>query len=911
MLDENNLKGKTITIDGVTPTIEKIEIKIDGVKFKDIMPDVDPEDKTTYLKAGKILTFNVTISEEVFESKIPNFVVNIGGKEVDIPFKEIDGKVISFEKEIKDEDINGTVKYDESTCISEFEYISDAAENTLKPLSEKEITTGIVVDTKSPSTPKIKIGDKVIGEDDDEDDDEFKSKEAVKFTLDTESGAITKYLKDGKWIDYNPGEVIEFEQSGSFLAKRVDYAGNESDPREIYFEIRDGFPAYFVECKTPDGNYKTGDKIEFKVYFEDDVIVPRDFSEKLKFHCLEKDRDVIREAELKTEKRITTNVLTFEYTEESTEVEYSLKFEKDSIELDLTGFVDTYDADWDPNKLKDVYISEKVIFDTIAPEVVSAIPNNGAVSPTNVYQNGNVIKIVFSEPVQKGSGNIILQQTKDWAIPPVLTVDEFNTICSKLNYTQKNELARQDENGNLLKDAVDDRIATKQSNNQYYGTGQYIGPYKKSMYGLKEVNGEYVPDTDVSFVLDFDIGIWETDKIHKIGTTYTGGDASKDGTKITRSYQDPTEETSAGKIREILEDAGMHKRVLDVTSLYVEIADDNKTVTITFPKGLIDEDDALPKGREWELVFERGTFKDDTGNDFVSTEPASHEYEYGLIKIDGVEEIDGVKKIVEGLESSFYSDGVATPVIRVDRYSYGLQIRQPKENGVLEGITDKTAPSNYVRVRIDCETEDAEVYCNSSEITKTISDATEKYTMTADVAKETKYSQSKITELPSVNTTTDTPLYTVSPNDSVEMNKSIFVVNTGDYKTACKTILVAQGKKDLFESEMTSEGIFKTVLYISNFTKAGDGEVSIRGTTGMGGQPSIAPFPLRDSAYGSPYLRRAYRYAKNTFYWVSYEILLKSSFSGYFNNNWSSTWGILYPGEFSNIADMRGYGSDK
>ena len=41
------------------------------------------------------------------------------------------------------------------------------------------------------------------------------------------------------------------------------------------------------------------------------------------------------------------------------------------------------------------------------------------------------------------------------------------------------------------------------------------------MYGLKKENGEYVPDTDVSFVLDFDIGIWETDEEHYIGTTYT------------------------------------------------------------------------------------------------------------------------------------------------------------------------------------------------------------------------------------------------------------------------------------------------------------------------------------------------------------------------------------------------------
>ena len=104
-------------------------------------------------------------------------------------------------------------------------------------------------------------------------------------------------------------------------------------------------------------------------------------------------------------------------------------------------------------------------------------------------------------------------------------------------------------------------------------------------------------------------------------------------------------------------------------------------------------------------------------------------------------------------------------------------------------------------------------------------------------------------------------------------------------------------------------------LNYSSAQDAGRTNFSIRATTGWGGEPTISPFPLRDSRPGSPYLRRTYRESGNTYdyYWVSYEILVESSFSGYSWHNgnyydWCQNWGYMYPGEFTICVNMKNWG---
>ena len=80
----------------------------------------------------------------------------------------------------------------------------------------------------------------------------------------------------------------------------------------------------------------------------------------------------------------------------------------------------------------------------------------------------------------------------------------------------------------------------------------------------------------------------------------------------------------------------------------------------------------------------------------------------------------------------------------------------------------------------------------------------------------------------------------------------------------------------------------------------------------------IAPFPLRDNQLNSPFVRHTYKENSDSnhsdsddFYWISYEILLMSSFSGYGTTsnsttqcNWMKNWGKMEPGEFTRCTGM-------
>ena len=117
--------------------------------------------------------------------------------------------------------------------------------------------------------------------------------------------------------------------------------------------------------------------------------------------------------------------------------------------------------------------------------------------------------------------------------------------------------------------------------------------------------------------------------------------------------------------------------------------------------------------------------------------------------------------------------------------------------------------------------------------------------------------------------------------------------------------------------------MFQTVVNFVNPTTVDKSEAklgtdktdwSIRGTTSQGNEPSISPFPLRDSLNGSPYLRITYRTDDVDYYWVSYEILVESSFSGHgwarawrYFYNWAKNWGIMEPGEYTRVTNMKNW----
>ena len=554
----------------------------------------------------------------------------------------------------------------------------------------------------------------------------------------------------------------------------------------------------------------------------------------------------------------------------------------------LTGVTDLYGNEQGSQQLDEDYSTRSIKCDGVAPKVIKMIPDGETSSGSNIYSGGKTITLNFNEPVKKASGKITIRRTYGWSIPPVLTASEFTTITNKLTAAQKNILSLQ-ENGIDMEDSESLYQANIGTANIYYhGTGQFAGPYKKSTHGLKS---DGTPDVSTKYVLDFDLNIDDvSDTAHYYGKTFsTTGTATtnvslQNGAYATTSTGEsvvpkkPANARTVQQLRDTLEAAHYHERIVDVTSSYVTLSDDRKTVTIKFPNGLVG-DDALPNGREWELIIDKDAFRDDTGNYFGRNAVGEKE----LIDSRQIPQTKATNQDLRYVQSnvtsgdswkrgrtsttspvvliqtsngkdSFWSSGVATPVVRVDRYSYGFGMYQVGSDGQKQSSyvsSDTTAPTAYVRVRIDCETQGATLTYGTATNKASASNATTSYPSAADSSGT--YSS---TTMPSVGS------YNISYTQG-----NFFAGGTGNYKESCKQRIVAQASKN--NSTATGEeGIFQTVVHFNN--PSGDtgysgaqltdrNHFSIRGTTGWAGEPSIAPYPLRDSQIGSPYLKRCFR----------------------------------------------------
>lgn len=888
LLSSSVLNGKQIKVDAVSPKVDKISIS-EGKKA---------------LKAGETVTVTATFTEPILVQGSPTLILKVGSADFELNLESSTSDTITFKGTVTT-GLNGNISYSDK-CITGAQYITDNYQNVLITDDTQLTESDYVIDTIPPVTPTVKnsSGNELLA-------GNYKTKVdfvVAKSNTDTDISKYEYSLDGGvSWnecTNTNKGSVTQ--SSAQLCARVTDNAGNVSLSSEpIKLEIESSFPNYNVECMTSDGYYSTGKNITFRVTFDKKINITGQTAN-ITFDG--------KTATIVSSIQDAVSYAKFEYTVESTD---NFNLGSKTLTVDLSGIQDSFGF---PGGTSTATINRpNVVCDSVAP-TATMIPGtkdgssvNYTINENNVYSQGNKIQITFSEPVQKGRGHIILRQTAGWAIPPVLTAEEFNTICNKLTYEDKNKLARQDENGKFKEDMEDTGVGIKNINNQYHGTGQFIGPYKKSMQGIKLENGNYVPDIDTKFVLDFDIDIWETNEKHPVGKTFTPHtDTTKDVTPIT-----PTTTTSAGEIREVLEKAGVHQRVLDVTSASVEIDKNNPTIAyVTFPAGLIDKTEELPLGRGWELVIEEGAFLDMAKNSFGENNASSK---------------TEVKINTENGKAFFNSDGVAMPVIRVDRYSYGLGIKQSDVNGDLTSYIDKDSvkPTGYVRVRIDCETKDAIVNYGVSSVSKDTNSDTSKF---ANNGANTYYTTTAVSRLTIFNT-----LY--------ESGDKVFALGSGDYKKSYKAIVGAKATKtNHSDSAVGYEGIFQTVVYMKDpkfndknscaksekYTywdsdgmkiKGPNGtDVSIRGTTGMAGEPSISPFPLRDSRVGSPYLRiifneRASETTKQSvdYYWVSYEVLVWSSLSNYSWHkagyyDWAQNWGVMYPGEFSRVEGMKNWG---
>ncbi len=959
-ISDSDFDAKGIKVDGKSPKIAN-----NGITLSSTGTDSDNIDGgITYLREGTSLIVNVTTDEKVTVQGSPKFKLTNTEGTVELPFAGItvgdSSSTITFSKTIASKDKNGRLKYNPSDCIIDYDSIKDSYGNSLALVSGSDVTKNYFIDTTPPAAPAITNAD-----DSQLSSDKYPT--SVEFKLIAATGDTirkSQYSLDGgsTWKDYS--DTVTIDESRLLTSRSIDYAGNISDPlTPISIDINNTFPGYTLECTNPDGYYKPGTVLTFKVSFGAKVNIAANAAAKI-YLTGANTGDIISSGAYASLYQTDDTSATFKYTVQKTD-QFSLKVasgRESNSGVHLDGITDLY-GNSDDTGLSQAY-TRAVVCDGVIPYIKTMTPGTETASESNIFNGGNVITIEFNEPVQKGEGNIILRQVKDWAIPPVISGPDFNTILNAIpsNYSEGgltgSTILYMDE----AEDVQDVRAGIKLENNYYHGTGQFIGPYKKSSYGIKEDGS---PNTAPQYVLDVNMGIWETDTAHYYGTTFaeaqTKDDLDDDNKTPVELTADNSTTITANNIRNTLEAAGYHQRVLDVTSASVSTSD-NKTYTISFPKGLTGSA-ALADGRRWELVIEKGAFLDYTENEFGSkyTSNSATEYTTTKTQTDSIMQKGGTLTDELGTWGSagrgrtsaadpvvliqttngqnfFWSDKVATPVIRIDRYSYGIGIKQADENGDLTtAIADDNAvPTAYVRVRIDCETKDAVIEYGKSITSNSRNDtgATDDDYNSAKKPKEIDTSNNPSCYSYITDTSDQTDLETMTLENTYTLN-TFFAAGNGDYTKSCKDYIVAKGTKTGFTpSDRGKECAFQTVVRFykprnDNGTSARSGNAnggqrafSIRGTTGWGGEPTIVPFPLRDSRPGSCYLRRCYNERRNDtstenrsedYYWVSYEVLVESSFSGYSWHHsgyydWCKNWGYMHPGEFTICVNMKNWG---
>ena len=363
-------------------------------------------------------------------------------------------------------------------------------------------------------------------------------------------------------------------------------------------------------------------------------------------------------------------------------------------------------------------------------------------------------------------------------------------------------------------------LVDKDGNEILNETGQPVGPYRKTTHGLLiPEEGEVHPDTSTKYVLDFNLS-----------------------TTNAEDFTYGTETIAAGEIRKALIEANYQSYEIDISDSSI-VSVNSDTVTITL-------DEALPEGREWTISIPEGAFRDEAGNQNSE------------------------------VVWNFWSNKVAKPVIRVDRYSHGRGAVEAYLDGSIIKTktipTDDmgTAPTGYARVRIDCETPGAAIsYIRTNTL--------DGLTLHSQIGTNESYNTS-------LCSTHGTPLaegvdgvLSLDPNTPYE---AYFLVGDGEYNTAERYYMAASAKKTGFvDSEKGYEGAFKTTVQYRRPVKPlyeSSGRLFIEGTDVGGGMPVTSGFPLRltDPETEWKYRKLCYRTGTATdnanYYWISWEIVV-------------------------------------
>jgi len=481
------------------------------------------------------------------------------------------------------------------------------------------------------------------------------------------------------WNDYASAVTIT-NGTHNLQARYVDRAGNEGAVRSQSIEVNADFPKLIaVSAAEPNGWYtgRTGNNnLTFNLAFDDQVLVQNSTNVTITLtnrNTLNSNNGAGTNPTYEIELQASAGQAT---------LRTSIKFEWTGITgkempdglyvsaVNLAGLRDRYGnsggtgtATFSAGAASVLSLNgcpnlgAGLLVDAIAPRVSSMVPvSDGVLSGTR-----RTITITFNEPMMKGSGTITIRPRAGFLIPPVFENDGyyFGTDGNRYKTPQNGPTVWTtyvdgfyDIYNNVALDAADKQKLTQSANatNPSMGnlatnvrTGQSIGPYQRLTNGLKLGNG-YTGNYD--------------------GTGFNGPNPQAGflipdtATKWVLDYKlriNDTTDTKISDIRDVLTKTKFRWQEIDVINTSVS----GNTVTITLNEPLLE-------GLQWDLFYPEGAFTDMAGN--LASEVADTAPHY------------------------FWTEGVQTPVIRVNRRSYDARaVGSP----ILNDLSLQTSRGSY------------------------------------------------------------------------------------------------------------------------------------------------------------------------------------------------------------------------
>lgn len=850
-------------------------IKLDGVLPRISNITITPDDGIAACTKDKQINAEVVVSENVLVSGSPELLVKVNNQNVKFTFQKMVDNKITFIHTVTNSDPEGGASAIDSSSFTSAHaaYITDNAGNALAlPASGSAHTynSSVVIDYTPPATaPTTNLTASLYNE--------AKTVELSGY----ETGDTSYYSKDGgvSWTTYNPSDKETLGDGTYYIATyREDAAGNRSSSSAVNTVIIKGNFAEVTNFSVDaaDGYYAAGSNVTFTLDYAEDVKIGAATAAKLTFEDIN-DSTKTKTVNVTVPSGGQTSSLKFNYTVGTTDEFKGIKVTKivfDSTVEDTYGNKPSYSGT--ANTLTPTnctYLNATdggkrsgINLDGVAPVISTYVPANGGISSITDNSSGSFKITLTFSENVFKETGYIILQRKGDWAIPAVL--ENNEF---LKYYNKMSAANK---------AIVRRMGSDGDDLKHGRTGMEVGPYRRTTHGLIKDGSYYIPDTSTKFVLAYDLGLYE------------GSAALNDGTETG------TFTVTVAQIRAALESVGYHQHKVDVASEYVKIT--GNKVEITFSEKIED-------GREWELIIPDTAFRDDAENFYKGMNITGSTDTY-----------------------SMWSNNVAQPVIRVDRYTHGWGAKEPNSDGSFTTITvnqgkynnanpanntaAKIAPTGYARARIDCETPGAAIKYSKLGINGTAWTTTAPAGVAYNATGGTSYTFNN--DGIAVTTGNNNNKYTRQVLDDITttaINKrgaqsytqgNDIIIGDGNYTAARKDYITAYATKSGYTDSVNGyEGVFKTIVYYTAGSQTRI--INVEGGTAPGGQACVFGFPLKDATdENDP--TNAGRYSKNCYavngntrtQWafVSYEIMSKD-------------WAILLcNGNHSRIYPLNSYG---